>query len=494
MKRLLVTLAAVAALTVFVPTKGFAQSLESGALLTIKSSDGSVNLAVYDSQIHSGNIQVNPCDNGLVTDAYVLQGGSPTGCDPGDPYETSQTPGMFTFPGTGYQVTTFYQVGGCNSPGNTGPIEPICASPDTGFLTLTNNGSTSFTGTITLSGNSPQGGPPYCAPGGLASDSFTGTLTSGQSRTFALAPDSSNCGGYNAPQTQTLTAGGTAIFPVGTDDYELAPLDNTGGEQITLLPIPVLQSITNPGSNPSNTFNPGTSFSTFSCAPYGDFSEAGNPECTEFQMTCTGASDCEQFLYTATTHYSFPPGFPGLGGPGFLKASGQTCPTSLFDKNIFLSYAQDTTHKGGSGGLSCFVAAYTTNAPPVQNASAFEGFEWPVSDNKLNPIIGGLPVPLSWDYDLSNLTVCPNANGTGCTPPWVYPSSIQIQCPGGQQVPPSPTPIAVSRLLNFGLGENGLTEYFFFWLTKPHSKGCVSVVLTFDSGLSVVPAQFKYIF
>jgi len=488
-------LAAVAALSLLIPSMAFAQSLESGARLSIQSSDGSLNLAVYDSQIHSGIIQTSPCDSGLITDAYVLQGGSPTGCDNGDAYETSQAPATFTFTGTGYNfgVTTFYQLGGCNSAGNTGPIEPICASPDSGFLTLTNNGSTSFTGTITLSGNSPLAGGSYCAPGGLASDSFTGTLTPGQARTFALAPDSSNCGGYNAPQTQTLTAGATAIFPVGTDDYELAALDNTGGEQISLLPIPVLQSNSNPGSNSSNTFNPGTVFSTFSCAPYGDFSEAGNPECTEFQLSCSGASDCEQFLYTATTRYSFPPGFPGLGGPGFLKASGQTCPTNLFDKNIFEFYSQDTTHKGGGGGLSCFVAAFTPGAPPVATASSFEGFEWPVSDTKLNPIIAGLPVPLSFDYNLANLTVCSNPNGTGCTAPWVYPSSIQIACPNGQPVPPNPAPIVVSKLLNFGPGENGLTEYFFFWLTKPHSKGCVSAVLTFDTGLSVVPAQFKYI-
>jgi hypothetical protein len=488
-------LTAVVALSVLIPTMAFAQSLESGALLTIQSADGSLNLGVYDSQIHSGHIQANPCDNGLVTDAYVVQGGSPTGCDPGDDYETSQIPGTFTFTGTGYNfgVLTFYQFGGCNSPGNIGPIEPICASPDSGFLTVTNNGSTNFTGTITLAGNSPLAGGTYCAPGGLASDSFIGTLTPGQSRTFGLAPDASNCGGYNAPQTQTLTAGGTAIFPVGTDDYELAGLDNAGGEQITILPIPVLQTMSNPGSNSSNTFNPGTVFPTFACAPYGDFSEAGNPECTEFQLSCAGATDCEQFLYTATTHYSFPPGFPGLGGPGFLKASGQTCPSSLFDKNIFEFYSQDTTHKGGSGGLSCFVAAFTPGAPPVQTASSFEGFEWPVSDTKLNPIIGGFPVPLSFDYNLATLSVCSNPNGTGCTAPWVYPSSIQIACPNGSPVPPNPAPIAVSKLLNFGPGENGLTEYFFFWLTKPRSKGCTSVVLTFDTGLSVVPAQFKYI-
>jgi hypothetical protein len=492
-------LATVVALSAFIPAGAFAQSLESGALLSIQSTDGSLRLAVYDSQIHSGTIQTSPCDSGLITDAYVLQGGSPTGCDNGDAYETSQTPATFKFVGTGYEfdLTAFYQAGGCNSTGNTGPIEPICANPDSGFLTVKNNGSSSFSGTITLSGNSPIAGPPYCPTGGMASDSFTGTLNPGDTRIFALAPDSSNCGGYSGPQTQTLAAGTTAIFPVGTDDYELAPIDNVGGEQITILPVPVLQSSSNPGSNASNTFAPGTLFSTFSCTPYGDFSEAGNPECTEFQVTCSGASDCETFLYTTTSHYIFPPGFTGLGGPGLLKATGQPCPpppTNLWDKNIFLSYSQDPTHHGGGGGLSCFVAAFTPGDQEVTSAVSFEGFEWPVSDTRLNYIIAGFPVPLSWDYDVPNLTVCSNANGTGCTAPWVYPSSIQIACPHGSPVPPNPSPITVSRLLNFGKGEQGLTEYFFFWITQRHSKGCVSVVLTFDTGLSVVPAQFKYLF
>ncbi len=493
------TLAAAVILSVFTPAIGVAQSLQSGALLTIQQSGGPLHLAVYDSQIHSGFVQPSPCDGSLVTDAYVLQGGSPTGCDNGDPYETTQAHGAFEFAGAGYKfdVATFYQTGGCNTSGT------ICANPDTGFLTVTNNGTSSFTGTITLTGNSPIAGGQFCAPGGVAVDSWTTGLAVGASVTLALGnpnaenpnnSDSSNCGGFNAPQTQTLTAGGTAIFPLGTDDFELAGIDNMGGEQLTLLPTPVLELATNPGSNASNTFNPGLVFPTFGCSPYGDFSETGNPECAEFHLTCAGA-DCEQFLYTATTHYSFPPGFPGLGGPAFLKASGQSCPTSLFDKNIFDFYSQDTTHSGGGSGISCFVAALTPGAPVVASLVSFEGFEWPVSDTRLNPIIAGWPVPLSFDYDVPNLTVCNNAAGTGCVAPWVYPSSIQVACPNGSPVLPNPTPISVSKLFNFGHGGQGeanLTEYFFFWNTLPHSKGCTRVVLTFDTGLVKAPAEFKY--
>lgn len=55
-----------------------------------------VNLSVFDGQIHSGVPRVSPCD-GILTDAFVLQGGSPTGCDNGDGFETTQAPGHFSF-------------------------------------------------------------------------------------------------------------------------------------------------------------------------------------------------------------------------------------------------------------------------------------------------------------------------------------------------------------------------------------------------------------
>src|SRR5438128_709567 len=78
----------------------FSQTPKSGALLTITSTppDNSVNLKIYDSQIHSGTVQAVPTGGGtppcasadqIPTDAYVLQGGAPTGCDPGDAFEVT---------------------------------------------------------------------------------------------------------------------------------------------------------------------------------------------------------------------------------------------------------------------------------------------------------------------------------------------------------------------------------------------------------------------
>src|SRR5439155_8711486 len=71
----------------------FSQTPKNGALLSITSDDNSVNLKIYDSQIHTANVRTNSCDQ-IPTDAYVLQGGAPTGCDPGDAFETNSGAGV----------------------------------------------------------------------------------------------------------------------------------------------------------------------------------------------------------------------------------------------------------------------------------------------------------------------------------------------------------------------------------------------------------------
>src|SRR5882724_6740916 len=151
---------------------------KSGAMLEINGSVGTtpVDLKIYDSQIHSGVVKAVPTANGngsncgdgvafgtsderVPTDAYVLQGGAPTGCDPGDDFETSQQQGSATL--GSFVVTTNYRFaasGGsefCESAGNS---TSVCIggdnlSVDTGFLTVLNNGAP-FTGTITLRGHS----------------------------------------------------------------------------------------------------------------------------------------------------------------------------------------------------------------------------------------------------------------------------------------------------------------------------------------------------
>lgn len=64
----------------------------------------------------------------------------------------------------------------------------ICGGPDTGYLVLANTGSTSFSGSATLSG---------VAPAQTISLSISGTLAPGETWVFNAGPESSNVGGFN---------------------------------------------------------------------------------------------------------------------------------------------------------------------------------------------------------------------------------------------------------------------------------------------------------
>src|SRR5437016_1302895 len=146
------------ALVVLASAVALSQTPKSGALLTITSDDSSVNLKIYDSQIHTGTVRTVPTNgqdlnsscvsaDQIPTDAYVLQGGAPTGCDPGDPFETSPSQqhgsamlGNFTIT-TKYPLVGHEQTEVCESTGNTSHVCIGGANPsvDTGFLTVTNN-------------------------------------------------------------------------------------------------------------------------------------------------------------------------------------------------------------------------------------------------------------------------------------------------------------------------------------------------------------------
>ncbi len=149
------------------------QTPKSGALLTIDGTAGStaVHLKIYDSQIHTGTVRTSGCDL-VPTDAYVLQGGAPTGCDSGDAFETGNGAGVTGTATLGnFTITSKYlcasaSCGGtdqqiCETSGNSGSVcidgTTEGASVDTGFLTVKNNGA-DFTGTITLTGTSPSTG------------------------------------------------------------------------------------------------------------------------------------------------------------------------------------------------------------------------------------------------------------------------------------------------------------------------------------------------
>jgi PEP-CTERM motif-containing protein len=54
-----------------------------------------VDLTIFDKDIHSGAPRTNPF--GVVLDNYIIQGGDNMGRDTGDDFETTQTPGPFSF-------------------------------------------------------------------------------------------------------------------------------------------------------------------------------------------------------------------------------------------------------------------------------------------------------------------------------------------------------------------------------------------------------------
>lgn len=109
-----------------------------------------------------------------------------------------------------FDVTTSYQFGGC--------AISACANPDTGFLTLTNNGSSTFNGTITLTG---------VAHGGTSfSDTFTGALAPGASVVFAAGPEGSNQGGFNGSLGATLAINGTVTLGTGSEAVTLSVSDS----------------------------------------------------------------------------------------------------------------------------------------------------------------------------------------------------------------------------------------------------------------------------
>ena len=522
------------AMVVLASAVALSQTPKSGALLTI-TNGSSVNLKIYDSQIHTGTVRTSGCDL-VPTDAYVLQGGAPTGCDSGDAFETGSgagvtgtaTLGNFTITTQYLCVSTGCGAGSnttmCETSGNTGSVcidgNTAGASVDTGFLTVKNNGA-DFNGTITLTGTSTTTGG-FCPASSPVTDSFTGTLAGGASRTFALSQDSSNCGGFNAAQTLTLTANQPSTASFGKDDYVIKPLNSAAGDTLDVLPVPVPAGPTGSEQSPaasSLTFSAGSHFlpTTYGCIPYADFSAPNNPVCVELHLTPGGPSN-GNYLYTATNDFNIDKNSlaGGIGGPSFLGHHGVPCPDSGFDINIFFTYTApsatfgDPLKGGGSGTGSCWVAAFDPNAAAIPTGttfSSFTGFQSPVSDTDLNLVKSGSGVPLIWTYfsspgvPITDLGLCAGTQAptsSACPVPvvpatsthWVFVGTIVTQCMI-DNTPNTATDTTVaagsSSLQNFG---NGTYQYNL--KTQKGATGCFDAVLIFDTGLTLFPANFKY--
>jgi VPDSG-CTERM motif len=94
------------------------------------------------------------------------------------------------------QVTVGYAFGGTSSSGT------YSGSPDTGFVTIANIGTSSFTGTFTLAGTANVGSS-------VNDTSGLFTLTTGNSWTLLAGPEGSNQGGFNGTLGLLLSIIGT---------------------------------------------------------------------------------------------------------------------------------------------------------------------------------------------------------------------------------------------------------------------------------------------
>ena len=352
---------------------------------------------------------------------------------------------------------------------------------------------------------------------------FTTPLAAGASTWFSL--ESTPTSVVAIGEAKTLTASATA-FPFGpvtgsgpftenatVDDYQITPLSalTPGADMMTITAIPVL----------SNQFG-AANFPTLNCIPYADYSSLGNPVCVEVERDCTGP-DCANLVYSATLDFNIDANSQptGVGGAAFLGQAGTACPTKGFDRNITSSYTGSAIGtgvdplKGGSGGGgSCYVGAFDPTAADVAPGvavSTFFGFEFPVSDTKVNPILQPIPVLLNWDLKdtsgnpVTNLILCANTSCPtgGANPPWVNLSLIALtpnvaNCTAIANAS-SPLPSVPNLLVKghppLGLVNFGKGEYSFVWNTATNLKlkGCqVRVVAQFSSGAFDAPAVFQY--
>jgi hypothetical protein len=314
-----------------------------------------------------------------------------------------------------------------------------------------------------------------------------------------------------ASQTKTLGAPGTTtVFTFNTDTYKITPITNQGGEVITVEPFLI---------NASN-FPAIPGFTNEKCIPYGDYSSGGVDTCVEFQVHCqvssTDATPCN-FVYLVATGYDLPADLSGgIGGPDFLVAHGVDCAltNSSVVQSIFLSYdatIKDPTTRGGSRGPSCFVATYTPGAPVISGGSTsrFTGWGSPVLDGALNQVKAGSTRPLSFQFfdvlgsPVANLSLCNSFKAIGgvnvcqdsptVPTPWVNLASYGIPCPNSASINPS-TDNTLNAAGGSGLQSLGGGSYQFNWKTVKNWKGCANVVVTFDSGLTVVPATVGFQF
>lgn len=299
------------------------------------------------------------------------------------------------------------------------------------------------------------------------------------------------------PETQTQTLGGPgtqAVFTFNTDTYKITPVNNQGGEQLTVTAFLVRKS----------SFPTLTGFSNETCIPYADYSAAaGVDTCVEFQATCvtTSGSTCN-FQYQLATSYDLPADLPAIGGPDFLAAHSQPCTLSTNSalQSIFLSYTvarTDPTTRGGSLGPTCYVATYTPGAPLIMTGSVsansyFVGFQSPIGNPPvINDAKAGSTIPIIWQlFDSNNsaitptnvgLTYCSNTDPSTCPANTVAIKFVPIAC---GSVAATGSDIVLSTTSQSGLQFNPApaNSWQFNFKTPKGLTGCQLLEVSFPTG------------
>jgi hypothetical protein len=471
----------------------------SGAILTIKDLNNDILLDLYDSEIHNnhgfvGTVPLSPCtsaDAVVQTDAYVLQGGSATGCQPPDSYEITDVAASSTTlsarpnDGThqlagskdiaGFHIEThFVCVGKCARNVSSGNNKTFCNTSgticinvvsgnpaDDGFVVVQNTGNSNFTGTITLQGTSTTG----CAASDSATFTNASPLLPFASVTLAMgalgtALDSSACGGFNYNQMQPLTNDPLhpAVFLYGIpgrDDFVVRCSDCNPGDVATFRPVPFPQDLFSVAAGSTVGLVPPQK-----CITFAEFSspDVAHGVCPLFETHCLNNNplyqkadgtcvDGERFTWSSSNDFIIDQNtiFSVISGVHLLGDPGVACAASLiYSEDIVLTYTgavpgtDPPPLTGGSrGGLNCFVDTYDPMAAPIaplQEVFAFKGFDPPNSPPPtINPENGGQNVNLPFFY----------ANGAGgpgvtnllwCEPGPVVPGS-QV-CADGITPPP----------------------------------------------------------
>jgi uncharacterized repeat protein (TIGR01451 family) len=166
---------------------------------------------------------------------------------------------------------------------------------------------------------------------------------------------------FTPAESQTITLPAPAntftTFTFGSYLYKVRPNTSISSLQVTEVPV-----------DPAN-FDPGPNFPGAQCITY----DSTGGKCIEFHVLCdpNNPADpaCANVSYDVVTSYDVTAGTQ-ISNPGFLKATGQSCPPAVpFDANVITQFIQtrtDPTTKGSSKPtFSCFVAVSGVTYQPT---------------------------------------------------------------------------------------------------------------------------------